>query len=85
MSEVFEAAERIKAFMADDAVRDALRAQKELAYAAFIKAASDEDRIMAQALALAIDRFDVQMQALMDAGERETLEAERADRRPSTR
>ena len=64
----FEAAERVRNFLADDAVKDALTEMTELNYAEFIAAQSDEFRRNAWAQARVLSDFSARMVGLMEDG-----------------
>ena len=77
MSVVTDRADRLAAFLNDDAVVAGLTAMKDANYNAFLRADTAEGRAMAQAQAVVLDAFCATMRGVVDAGERERLEAER--------
>lgn len=85
MSEITDAARRIDQFLKDEAVQAAIAAMKKENYRLFLVADDAEARLMAQARALNLDQFETALRGLVDAGERETTEEERAARRPAAR
>ncbi len=85
MSRVTEVADAIRRLLKEDAVRDVMEGLKQDAYRQFLAAKNDEDRRTAHANAQAVDRLETAFQAVVDAGDRERMEAEIAERRPSTR
>lgn len=85
MSKATEAADTIARFLADDTVQAVFADIKQDAYQSFLRAKTDEDRRNAHAFAQALDRLETAFQAVVDAGERERLDEEIADRRLATR
>ena len=85
MSDIIAAGLRIGLLMEDEVVVAALADLKKANYDLFVKAKSDEDRVMAQARAQVLDTFEQALRAIVDGGERETLERERRERAPATR
>ena len=85
MSETTERADRLKLFLADEAVQATLAAMKEQNYRLFVGAPNEAGRAQAQAQAIVLEGFEGMLQATLDAGERETLEQEQRDRAPATR
>ena len=85
MSSVTEAGQRLELFLADEAVQTAFEVMKKEYYRSFIAAKSDEDRRMAQAMALVLDTFETALRATISGAEREILEQEKRDRAPATR
>ena len=85
MSKISEAAQRMDAFLKDEAIQGVIEAMKRDAYHAFLVADDDDTRRHAHAFANAVERLEQGCRAIVDAGERERLEAESAERRLSTR
>jgi hypothetical protein len=85
MSEITEAADTIDRFLKEPAVQDALTAIRNDAYRAFMAARDDEGRRDAQAMGKAADKLETAFRAVVDAGERERLDEQSADRRLATR
>ncbi len=85
MSKATESADAIRRLLKEDAVQDVLANLKDQAYRAFLASKNDDDRRTAHANAQAVDRLETAFQAVVDAGDRERMEAELAERRPSTR
>ena len=85
MSKTSEAAQRVELFMQDEAIQGVFKTMKADAYHAFLFSHNDESRRNAHANAMAIDKLEQGIRAIVDAGERERLEEEHAERRLSTR
>ena len=85
MSSVTEVADTIARFWKDDTVQAVVAEIKQDAYTAFLRAKTDDDRRDAHAFAQALDRLETAFQAKMDAGERERMDEERAERPLATR
>lgn len=85
MSDIEIDGHRIREFLADDVVKAALKVLKERSYADFLKAETHDQRLLAQAEALVLDRFVVALQSVADAGERASIERERREHAPATR
>ena len=85
MSDAILRAQRIAQWLEDEAVQAALAGFRLANYDLFRTAQTDEERRMAQARAQVLDGFETALTAVVDAGQRETLEQERADRHPATR
>lgn len=85
MSQITEAADTIARFTKDDTVQAVFADLKEQAYAEFLRATNDELRRNAHANAMAIARLETAFQAVVDAGERERMDEEIAERRLATR
>lgn len=85
MSITTERADTIARFLKEDAVKDALTQMEKEAYDGFLHAKTDDERRFAHAYAQAIARLETVFQAIVDAGERERMDAESADRRLATR
>ncbi len=85
MSKATESADAIRRLLKEDAVQDVLADLKDQAYRQFLAAKNDDERRSSHANAQAVDRLETAFQAVVDAGDRERMEAEIAERRPSTR
>jgi len=85
MSEVTIRAQRVAQWLDDEVVAGALAEFRKANYELFRTAQTDEERRMAQARAQVLDGFETALKAVVDAGQRETLEQERRDRAPATR
>lgn len=85
MSLISEKASTIQRFLKDDVVREVLADLKQDCYRQFLAAKNDDDRRAAHAFAQAVDRLETAFQAVVDAGERERLDEERAERPLATR
>lgn len=85
MSKVSEAAQRVERFLEDEAIQGVIKTLRADAYHAFLFSHDDESRRNAHAFATAIDKLEQGIRAIVDAGERERLEEEHAERRLSTR
>ena len=85
MSDAILRAQRIAQWLEDEVVSGALAEFRKANYELFRTAQTDEERRMAQARAQVLDGFETALKAVVDAGHRETLEQERADRPPATR
>ena len=85
MTDVEIRGERIAQFIKDEAIQEALANMREANYGLFRIATTEEERRMAQARAVVLETFEQSMRVIIGAGERERLERERAERRPTTR
>lgn len=71
---------RVKRLLEDEAVVWTLDELKKANYELFVKAQTNDDRLMAQARAHVTQVFLTTLQALVDVGERENIERERRER-----
>lgn len=85
MSKATEAADTIERFRNDEVVQGVFADLKDAAYTDFLRATNDDTRRDAHSFAKALDRLETAFQAIVDAGERERLDEEIADRRLATR
>jgi|GEM_PF-3339151 len=85
MSQVTEYADTMTRFLKEPAVKDTFAALRKLAYDSFRSATTDAQLRDAHALALAIDLMETAFRAVMDAGERERLDEQSAERQLATR
>ena len=85
MSTATERADTIQRLLNDEVVQDVLADMKQDAYTDFLRATNDDQRRAAHAFAQGIARLETAFQAVVDAGERERMDAESADRRLATR
>lgn len=85
MSSATEVADTIARFWKDDTVQAVVAEIKQDAYTAFLHAKTDDDRRDAHAFARTLARLETAFQAKMDAGERERMDEEIAERRLATR
>jgi len=80
MSDVIDRSIRVKRLLEDEAVVWALAELDKENYERFVKADTDEERRQAQARAQVTRIFGTLLQAIVDAGERETIQRDRAER-----
>lgn len=85
MSQITENADTVERFLKEPAVQDVFAQLHKAAYDDFRNAATDAGLRDAHALARAIEMLETAFRAVVDAGERERLEEQSADRRLSTR
>ena len=85
MSLTREKADTIRRFLKDETVQDVFEEVRKDVYDTFLRARDDTERREAHALAHALDRLQTVFQAVVDAGERERLDEEIAERRLATR
>ena len=85
MSAITEAADTLSRFLKEPVVTDAFTALRNDAYREFLSAQTDEDRRQAHATAKAVDKLETAFRAVVDAGERERTEQEKAERSLSAR
>ena len=71
---------RLKRLLEDEAVVWVLAELEKANYKRFLKSPDDEERRMAQARAQVLETFQDALRAIVDAGERETIERDRAER-----
>lgn len=74
------AADRVAAFLADDAVKGAMARLSRTYYEEFKKAATPEAREAAWSKSAALDDLATQLQAVIDTGTRTKADVERRER-----
>lgn len=85
MSDIEHQAARLDEFLKDETVQEAFGLLKDQAYADFLTATNEEERLMAQARAKVTDTLHTMLRAVVGAGERARIERERLERAPDTR
>lgn len=85
MSSVTEAADVIDRFLKNEVVQGVFAGVREDIYGKFLHARDDTERREVHALAHALDRLETALRAVAQAGERERMDEEIAERRLATR
>lgn len=85
MSQVSEDANTVDRFLKEPIIQQVLTRVAQDAYYAFRRATTEEERVASQALARAVDQVEAAFRAVVDAGERERMDEQSAERRLATR
>jgi hypothetical protein len=83
MHEAVQRAERVKAFLRDDIVQEAFAALEKRYYEQFKAAIVPDTQRQAWALSRALDDLRAELQVVVDAGERASIEQQQRDARES--
>lgn len=85
MSQAIQDANTVERFLQEPIISGTLARLHQDAYREFLLAQTDEDRRAAHSYAKAVDRLETAFRAVVDAGSRERMDEQTADRRLATR